>query len=386
MLIVLAALLAVVAAVVALGGGAALGMRETRRRDGLASVFPGLGLLGAVVVIALTVVAAVALFGVGGGGDDPDPMSGQPRDMATSPSTTASRPGPEGASSVVPGSRRGEPTDGPEVRVTAWGETDFADAEPVDGLPDTTVLRVTVTGFVADTTGEAAQCAPTRAGHEACRGRFPVRFDERGTARFQFLVAADRCQHDRPCLFWVRGEGNRRMAVPLMFGARAPAAATLTVVPDDGLEDGKTVQVSVAGLSPRSRPKVVQCAPPGLPVAERCEELRPANPLVVGADGRGSTSVAVTAGEVGSGRHPCRRGNRCGIALASEGALVRAAFVPVDFSAGASASYDPKRVAVGFAAAMALLSIAFWLIRTTDWREPTEAATPAMDAVPLAEP
>ena len=386
MLIVLVTLVAVVVAVVVLGGGATLGMGDGRRRGGLASILAGLGLLAVFVVIGLTVVAAVALFGVRGGGQEPAASSGETSGgTAPPPATTTAPPVPAGAS-VVPRPRGGEPTYGPEVRVTAWGETEFVDAEVVDGLPDATVLRVTATGFVADTTGEAAQCTLTRAGDEACGGRFPVRFDGRGTARFQFLVSADRCQQGPPCLLWVRGEEDRRVAVRLMFGARAPAAAALAVAPHGGLKDGQTVKVSVAGLSPRSRLEVVQCLPPGLPVAERCQASHRAKPLVVGADGRGSTSFAVTVGEVGSGRHPCRRGSHCGIGLVSDGAPVRAAFVPVDFSAGAGASYDPERVAVGFVAAVALLSLAFWLIRTTDWREPTEAATPAMDAVPLAEP
>lgn len=390
MLIVLVTLVAVVVAVVVLGGGAALGMGDGRRRGDVASLLPGLGLLGAFVVVGLSVAAAVALFGVRGGGREPDSspaaLPGETRGQTPAPpSTTTAPPIPAGASEV-PGPRGGGPTYGPEVRVTAWGEADFVDAEVVDGLPDAAVLRVTATGFVADATGEAAQCTPTGPGREACAGRFPVRFDGKGTARFQYLVAVDRCQQGAPCLLWVRGEDDRRVAVPLMFGARAPAAATLTVVPRDGLEDGQTVQVSVVGLSPRSRLEVVRCVPPGLPVAERCEGLRPAKPLVVGADGRGSTSIAMTWGEVGSGRHACGRGNRCGIGLVSDGALVRAAFVPVDFSAGASASYDAKRVAIGFAAAASLLALAVWLIRTTDWREPTEAATPAMDAVPLTEP
>ena len=381
MLIVLVALVAVVLAVVVLGGGAALGMGDGRRRGALASILPGLGLLGVFVVIALTVVAAAALFGVRGGGEDPAASSGESRRQApSSTSMTMAPPRPTGAS-VVPGRHGREPAYGPEVPVRAWGEAEFFDADVVDGLPDATVLRVTASGFVADTTGEAAQCTATGAGQEACRDRFPVRFDERGTARFQFLVLADRCQQGAQCLLWVRGEDDRRVAIPLVFGARAPEAATLTVVPHGGLEDGQTVQVSVAGLSPRSRLEVVQCVAPGLPVAERCDELRPVKPLVVGDDGRGSTSVAVSAGDVGTGRHPCRRGSGCGIGVVSDGALVRAAPVPVDFSAGASASYNAKRVALGLTAAVALLSLAVWLIRTTDWREPTEAATPAMDAV-----
>ncbi|HVM04582.1 MAG TPA: neocarzinostatin apoprotein domain-containing protein [Acidimicrobiales bacterium] len=389
MLIVLVALVAVVVAVVALGGGAALGMGDGRRRGGLASILPGLALLGVFVVIGLTVLAAVVLFGVRGGGEDPGAASGEPRGgtPTSSSTTTAAPPASDGAPATVPGRRGGAPAYGPDVRVAAWAEDEFVPAaEVVDELADATVLRVSASGFVADTTGEAAQCTAARAGREACRDRFPVRFDGRGTARFQYLVSADRCDRGAPCLLWVRGEDDRRVAVALVFGARAPEAATLTVAPDGGLEDGQTVRVSVAGVSPRSRLDVVQCAPPGLPVAERCDTSPRESPLVVGPDGRGSTTFTVSAGEVGTGRHPCRRGNRCGIGLVSDGALVRSAFMPVRFSAGASASYDAKRMALGSAAAVVLLSLAFWLVRTTDWREPTEAATPAMDAVPLTEP
>lgn len=388
MLLVLVVLVTVmVAFVVVLGGGAALGMGDGRRRGGLASILPGLGLLGVLAVVGVTAVGAVVVLGGRGGGEDPGPSSDEPRGEAPStPSTSAARPAPAGTS-VVPGHRGGESSYGPDVRVAAWDETEFVDAaEVVDGLADATVLRVTATGFVADTTGEAAQCTLDRAGREACRGRFPVRFDETGTARVQYLVSADRCEHGAQCLLWVRGPGERRVAVPLVFGARAPAPATLTVVPHGGLEEGQTVRVLVAGLPPRARLEVVQCVPPGVPVSERCEASRRAMPLVVGADGRGSTSFAVTAGEVGTGRDPCRRGSPCGIGLVGDGALVRAAFVPVGFSGGASASYDAKRMALGVAAAVALLSLAVWLIRTTDWREPTEAATPAMDAAPLTEP
>jgi hypothetical protein len=40
-------------------------------------------------------------------------------------------------------------------------------------------------------------------------------------------------------------------------------------------------------------------------------------------------------------------------------------------------------VAVGIALALILLGIATVLVRTTDWRKPSEAETAAMDAAPL---
>jgi hypothetical protein len=40
------------------------------------------------------------------------------------------------------------------------------------------------------------------------------------------------------------------------------------------------------------------------------------------------------------------------------------------------ARYDKSRLATGFAAAGLLLGAAAWLVRTTDWREPSEASVP----------
>jgi hypothetical protein len=43
--------------------------------------------------------------------------------------------------------------------------------------------------------------------------------------------------------------------------------------------------------------------------------------------------------------------------------------------------YDPLRLAAGLGLAVLLLVVALWLVRTTDWRPPSEADTPELDRV-----
>jgi hypothetical protein len=65
--------------------------------------------------------------------------------------------------------------------------------------------------------------------------------------------------------------------------------------------------------------------------------------------------------------------------LAGDGSVV-APVVALSFSGGPAAGYDGLRVAAGLLLAAALLAAAAVLVRRTDWTEPSEAATPEMDA------
>ena len=83
------------------------------------------------------------------------------------------------------------------------------------------------------------------------------------------------------------------------------------------------------------------------------------------------------------GRHrgaPCGRDAKCGVVVAAEHASVPGAVVPITFAAGPGADYDFARLASGLCGALVLLGIAWFLVRTTDWRKPTEADTPDLDA------
>jgi hypothetical protein len=63
---------------------------------------------------------------------------------------------------------------------------------------------------------------------------------------------------------------------------------------------------------------------------------------------------------------------------------VPAPVVPVTFAAGPSARYESARVLLGLALGCVLLAVALVLVRTTDWRKPTEADTPELDRAVLS--
>lgn len=148
-----------------------------------------------------------------------------------------------------------------------------------------------------------------------------------------------------------------------------------------GVEVGEDVRVTVGGVEPGARLAVVRCAPPGVPVSEHRDE--PAPVVVAGPDGRATAIVELAARPVGAAGHPCRRGSRCGLAAVGEGGLLRTPVATLAFAGGPGASYDGAREVAGLAAAALLLAMAAWLVRRTDWREPTEASTPALDAATL---
>ncbi|HVM01579.1 MAG TPA: hypothetical protein VM263_02830, partial [Acidimicrobiales bacterium] len=97
-------------------------------------------------------------------------------------------------------------------------------------------------------------------------------------------------------------------------------------------------------------------------------------------DGRATAVVELSARPVGATGQPCRRGTSCGLAAVGEWGLLRTPVATLAFAGGPGPSYDGARLAAGLAAAALLLALAAWLVRRTDWREPTEASTPALDA------
>jgi hypothetical protein len=291
---------------------------------------------------------------------------------------------------VVPSisSAQGPAQRGPVVHVRAAAETGFAVVPVLDRLADGTVLQVAASGFVPDTDGVVAVCRHTPSGPARCRGAFPVRFDGAGDARFQYLVArqgAGRCGPDDGCVLAVTGVDERQGTAATVFDAAAPAPGQVTITPQTRLEDGQDVQVALTGFPAGARLQLVQCVPPGQPVAERCGAPGPIVALTVGEDGRASASFPVRAGSVGSGRHPCQRGRLCAVAVITSDGAVRTRFAPITFSAGRGASYDASRLALGLLAATALAGLATWLVRTTDWRAPSEAATPELDAASFGD-
>jgi len=97
----------------------------------------------------------------------------------------------------------------------------------------------------------------------------------------------------------------------------------------------------------------------------------------------GLLKVPLLAG-LGDLVHPLRTASDLVVlpaAAAATGVLTVGAWTVVrsTFAAGPSASYDATRVLVGLLVAAILFALASYLVRTTDWRKPTEADTPALD-------
>ena len=69
--------------------------------------------------------------------------------------------------------------------------------------------------------------------------------------------------------------------------------------------------------------------------------------------------------------------------MASDDVWARAAVVPLTFKGADGTRYDLGRTLMALAVCVALVVVAWWLWRRTDWEGPTEAATPEMDAATL---
>ena len=74
---------------------------------------------------------------------------------------------------------------------------------------------------------------------------------------------------------------------------------------------------------------------------------------------------------------PC---DRCGIAVIGS---AHDTLTPVPFAPPPRPDYDDRRLTLGLLVAAALLVAAWRIVATIDWRPPSEADTPDLDAVEL---
>ena len=125
------------------------------------------------------------------------------------------------------------------------------------------------------------------------------------------------------------------------------------------------------------------CAPPSGYDPRRCGSAGGAATFTTGPDGQGGTYLPIRAGRLGTEGEPCGPRITCGVSVVTDEGFVAAPVVPIRFSRGPGAAYEPRRVAVGLAIALVLSAIAVALARTTDWHKPTEAATPEVDGADL---
>lgn len=326
---------------------------------------------GGVVVLAL-VGGGLLTLGFSGSEPTPAPPS---RPEPSSPSR-APAPTPVRSDGLV------------DVSVVAPSDDGFVVPATVGGLSEGSVLSVVARGFPADTTGRATQCAAAGV-VDRCANRIPVRFDDGGVARFQYLVrpAVDAlvCGPNNPCSVVVAGDSGEPAArVVTVFGTPAPAPPRVSVTSQRRLSDGDVVRVDLDGFAPGTRVAVVQCVAPALSGRRGCGAPGPVVEVDIDEHGHATTSVAVRAGEVGAAGHSCDRRHACGLVVLG-GSTVAAPPQSLSFAASAGAGYSWPRVLVAVAVAAVLLVAAGWLVRTTDWSPPSEAATPGLDSLDLAE-
>lgn len=236
--------------------------------------------------------------------------------------------------------------------------------ETVDQLVDGEVLRVHVSGASAYGRGKVRQCVATVRDVARCTNAFPVQFREDGTASFQYqAIDPGGCDGTMPCVLVVDDlDAARRALAFTVFGGPAPPAPVATLTPPGPYEPGQAVRVDISGLTPGAEVSAGFCA-------TQCGARHGAQ-----AGPGGSAVVDVTIGE------RCRD---CGLTVV---AGVSSTTLDVPFVPAPAPRYDPARLVGGLVAAAALLVLAWRLAATIDWRPPSEAATPDLDAASLDGP
>jgi len=368
--------------------------RRARRSGPFGAVGPAIALLDSGACIALAVIGVVAVVGLGGGDGAGDSQRGDAR-VATSVFERSRIDGTAATTTTTAPEGPRAPSLGPEVTVEAEeGETFPASYEVADGLDHDTVLRMHVLGFEPFARAVAEQCAPSASRN--CDNEIPVQFDADGEARFEYLISAEllgsRAEPGgcgagtAPCTIVVRAlDGQKRGTIQTIFGDEVPPPGRIAVSRSKELSlDGETVTVQVRGYRPGVEVTAMVCAAPDA-TGPRCGAPGPTAPLVVGRDGTGRTQLDITPGRVGHELAPCRRGDDCGISVASEDVFARAPVVPITFAAPPGPAYDPTRLALGAGVATLLIATSAALLLRTDWAPVGEVAAPEIDNAEYAD-
>jgi hypothetical protein len=376
MLILLLLVLLAAGAVVAAAAVSAAG-REDADRSLFGGAGPPLILLGGAVAVVALGTAVAVVVGIRGGGRPDEEQAATPPPPASLPA--APRPSPASVERE-PADRRALPAGtGREVTVRAGGSPTV-----VDRLPESTVLVVNAEGFEPGT-GKVAQCGVDTEGPADCRNGFPVEFGAEGTARFQYLVSdrvheGERCgTGQRACQLVVLGShGEAEGRAFTVFHDPAPPPGKVSAEPGGPLADGDLVTLTATEFPPATRLLAAQCPVDiGLHPGGAC---RPAVATRSGPDGAAVFQLRVHTG--GMDGVACGPREPCSIRVTADAPVVPLT-LPVTFSAGPSARYDRLRLAGGVLLAALLLALGWYLLRTTDWREPAAASTPEMDRAAL---
>ncbi len=308
---------------------------STRRVGAAAAILIAVG------VAAIAVVLLVAL-GAGGGpnGDEPD------RGDATDDGTPAVAPVP--------------PTPDRRLITLVAHPAEQARVRPMYAdLSDREVLRVAIErGDSAS--GTIAQCAiawdvPLDR-LISCGNEIPVVADEFGRADVLYqVVDTGKCGSTDRCVVVARFPADDQIAAALIVFGDPPPELTVDVEPAGPYVVGDEVGVDVTGAVPGATLWVQLCS-------DVC-----ADPVVGTASSDGSFTTTV---EIGDDCKPC------GLGVSTGPREFARALTITD---GPGASYSPRRLVSGLAAAIGFLVAAALIVRRTDWKPPSEAATPAFD-------
>jgi hypothetical protein len=344
---------------------------------------------GALSLLALgfgalfVVIAGALVFGVrGGAGSDVTD------DTAADTTTTEGTRRTSGSTVVAPVVRGS--LEGPAIVVSA--AVPYGTPAPVvDRLSSRSVIDITASGFAPSATGIVQQC-----GTGGCANAFPVIFDAKGEARFQYLVREDfarawnslsTCRAEAtPCVVKVTAS-EQTAHFTTVFRDAAPPARRVTLTPGSGgLVDGAPVRITATGFAPGEWVQAMLCAAPDTFGSTRCGAPGPVAQFTIRSDGTGVTTLVLREGRVGSGGARCGRGAQpCAVVVVDVRGTVPGAIRAFSFATGPGANYDGDRLAIGLVVALVLLALAAFLVRTTDWRKPSEADTPELDRVTLPD-
>jgi hypothetical protein len=132
--------------------------------------------------------------------------------------------------------------------------------------------------------------------------------------------------------------------------------------------DDDRAEVDITGAPPSVALAAHACPRAARSLAD-CDDLDVDGSTTTAADGSATFVATRAAGD--------RR------LVLSSGSVVVAEPVLLAARRGGTLVHDGRGIAAGFAIAGIFLALAVWLVRTTDWRVPAEAATPFLDAASL---
>jgi Neocarzinostatin family len=370
----------------------AVRVASARRRSTVLGGLGSIALPGVALLVVLFGAAVMTTRGVGGGEDAEPSATGPTPTTATTATTPATATTATTALTAPARTVARDPIEGPDVAMQPMDRDAFA-AEPpvVESLSPLSVLRITARYFEPSAHGWIEQCTLS-----SCANPFPVAFDEYGSARIQYLVrdtitAADgtlsTCRANEPPCAVRMQTGEDAAFLTTVFGGPAPAPRRVSVSAQGRIADETAVTVTARGFTPGRRVHATLCAAPDTAGTRRCGAPSPIASFTIDADGTGRTSLVVRRGHVGSERATCDRDTPCGIVVKeAESSVLPAPVVTIAFAADAPARYEAFRLATGIALAGILVAVAFFLLRRTDWRKPTEADTPDLDRAVLSDP